>query len=664
MKSIKQLLRQPLKSLCGIALVAAAVCVLCLTWGQYSSSREALQKLDDQYDSVALITDESNYSSNKTAEGFAIQLSSGLPDEVLEWIETTVNEHPELIKLDSRPGLASAYIPELNPDLYVEHEYRHYSSVGSYEAGSWIPDPEGAPYTCAMLEVTVERIDVHYYYVVFPWGKEPSTTPGGSEIICRINGVHALPEGYHDPTGYNARLIIEGVTPEELAAQYPEGSRWLVYGNDYYDWDWQLRESIRHSNAEYNNSEVIIETFDPEKITFYTDAQIEATGGRYYGEYKHGYKTIRLGKHDCRSIRTIEMTGPEMVRLDGTAEEFLASEAGSQWVNYLEYAAVNGHAFPIIGVDKLGYIGNFAQGSARIVEGRDFTQEELESGAKVCIMAQSLATSNGLAVGDTIRPQYYKFDSEMKAGYRISSGVGTTEPTAYFFGENTPFEGDVEAYTIVGLYRGSEWQNPQDNLYSFTPNTIFAPKKAVTGTMDYADNAFFRTLVLENGKMNELMDLASASGYDDMFECYDQGYSEVAPAFESYAASAKQAALLGGGAYLLLMGLYLLLFPGSQGKALVTMDSLGTARFQKVRHITLSVLGILLPGTVLGTILGTVLWERVSEALQASAEVALQLQMDLYALAQAAFVQGICVLLITLLLGIGMTGKYRAMRRK
>ena len=183
MKSIKQLLRQPLKSLCGIALVAAAVCILCLTWGQYSSSREALNKLDDQYNTVALITDESNYSSNQTPEGFAIQLSSGLPDEVLEWIETAVKEHPELIKLDSRPGLASAYIPELSPDLYVEHEYRHYASVGDYEAGSWIPDPEGAPYTCAMLEVTVERIDVYYYYVVFPWQSVKRTIPSRSKNI-------------------------------------------------------------------------------------------------------------------------------------------------------------------------------------------------------------------------------------------------------------------------------------------------------------------------------------------------------------------------------------------------------------------------------------------------------------------------------------------------
>lgn len=664
MKSIKQLLRQPLKSLCGIALVAAAVCILCLTWGQYSSSREALKKLDDQYNTVALLTDESNYSSNKTAEGFAIQLSSGLPDEVLEWIETTVNEHPELVKLDSRPGLASAYIPELNPDLYVEHDYRHISTVGNYEAGSWIPDPEGAPYTCAMLEVTVERIDVHYYYVVFPWGKEPSTTPGGSEIICRIDGVHTLPDGYHDPTGYYARLIIRDVPPEELTDQYPIGSRWLVYGNDYYDWDWQVRETLRYQYETVHNSEVIIDTFDPEKLTYYTEAQIEASGSRYYGEYKHGYKNIRLDKYDVRNIRSIEMTEPEMVRLDGTAEEFFASDAGSQWAKYLEYAAVNGHAFPIIGVDKLGYIGNFAQGSARIVEGRDFTQEELESGAKVCIMAQSLASANGLAVGDTICPQYYKFDSEMKAGYRISSGVGTTEPTAYFFGENTPFEGEAEAYTIVGLYRGSEWQNPQDNLYGFTPNTIFTPKKAVTGTMDYADNAFFRTLVLENGKMNDLMDLASASGYDDMFECYDQGYSDVAPAFESYADSAGRAAVLGGGAYLLLMTLYLLLFPGSQGKVLITMDSLGAAKLQKVRHITLSVFGILLPGTVLGTFLGTVLWDRVSEALRASVNVALQMDMDLNSMVGLSLVQAICILLLSALLALYMTGKHRAMKRK
>ena len=448
MKSLKHLLRQPLKTLCGIALVAAAVCVLCLTWGQHFSARQSVEKLNEQYNSVALITDETNFNETETHGGYAVHLSSGLPAHVLEWIEETVRSHPELIKLDSRPGLASAYIPELNPDLYVEHEYRHHASVNDYQAGSWIPDPEGAPYTCAMLEVTVERIDIHYYPVITLWGQEPSTTPGGSEIICRIDKVHALPDGYHDPTGYYARLIINGITPEELADQYPTGSRFLVYGINYYDWDWQLRENLRYEYETIHNSEVIIDTFDPEKIIYYTDVQVEATGGRYYGEYKHSYKTIRLNKYDITWIRTIEITEPEMVRLDGTAEAFLRSEAGSQWLKYLEYADINNHAFPIIGVDKLGYIGNFAQGTARIVEGRDFTREELENGAKVCIMAQSLAAANRLSVGDTICPQYYRFDPEMKGQKLISSGIGTTEPTAYFFGDNTPFEGDVEAYTI------------------------------------------------------------------------------------------------------------------------------------------------------------------------------------------------------------------------
>lgn len=664
MKSIRQLFRQPLKTLCGIVLVTAAVCVLCLTWGQYSSARNAVRKLNEQYNSVALITDETNFNSIETDGGFAFQLSSGLPDEVLEWIGETVNAHPELIKLDSRPGLASAYIPELNPDIYVEHEYRHYASVGDYQAGSWIPNPEGAPYTCAMLEVTVERIDIYYYPVIFPWGQEPSTTPGGSEIICRIDKVHALPDGYHDPTGYYARLIIKDVSPEELADVYPADSRYLVYGIDYYDWDWQARETLRYQYETVHNSEVIIDTFDPEKLTYYTDAQIEATGGRYYGEYKHGYKTIRLDKYDIRWIRTIEMTEPEMVRLDGTAEDFLASAEGSQWLNYLEYAAINDHAFPIIGVDKLGYIGNFAQGTARIVEGRDFTREELENGTKVCIMAQSLAASNGLKVGDTICPQYYKFDPEMKGQTLLASGWGTTEPTAYFFGENTPFEGKAEAYTIVGLYRGSEWQNPQDDLYCFTPNTIFAPKNAVTGTMDYADQAFFRTIVLENGKMTEFMELVADSGYEGLFECYDQGYSDVAPAFEAYATEAGRAAWIGGGAYLLLMGLYLLLFPGSQGKVLAAMDSLGATQAQKVRHITWSVLGILLPGTVLGTLLGAVLWDRVSEALKASAELVLQTNMELMPMVLAALVQAVCIILLSALLAVWLCRKYTAMTRR
>src|SRR5699024_7722491 len=93
-----------------------------------------------------------------------------------------------------------------------------------------------------------------------------------------------------------------------------------------------------------------------------------------------------------------------------TAEEFLTREAGELWKSALEDIQIQNHSFPMIGVEKLEYIPDFLRGTADIVQGRNFTQEELETGAKVCILSESLAQANGLEVGDTLSVQLFPED--------------------------------------------------------------------------------------------------------------------------------------------------------------------------------------------------------------------------------------------------------------
>ena len=131
---------------------------------------------------------------------------------------------------------------------------------------------------------------------------------------------------------------------------------------------------------------------------------------------------------------------PSIVRLEGSAEAFLASEDGALWRNTLEDMQVNFHAFPLIGVDRLGCIADFARRLARIAEGRDFTSEELESGAKVCILSQSLAESNGIRVGDTIPLSTYDRDANMNAN---TGGMESKDPGAYFYSHARGFNTDA-----------------------------------------------------------------------------------------------------------------------------------------------------------------------------------------------------------------------------
>ena len=78
---------------------------------------------------------------------------------------------------------------------------------------------------------------------------------------------------------------------------------------------------------------------------------------------------------------------------------------------------------------------------------------------------------------------------------------------------------------------------------------------------------------------------------------------------------------------MLLLLLFLLLYPASQGKTVHTMESLGCHFGKRFGHVLLSAMAILLPASALGGWLGSLLWERMVAALQATTESSIALQL-------------------------------------
>lgn len=679
MKTIRLLLRQPLKVITGIILVAIAAVALSVSMGQVIALSQTKGSINDEFNTVALIAPKygttyrysTRFASINNPAGSTEQFSM-LP-ETSAWIKTVAEAADSIIKIDSHHGLASAYISELEADNYTQHRFYLPLSLSTAEdAASATAVPLGAPYCCALLTVEIAS------------AVQKMTTPidGKGELVPSrqwtlsgtVKEVHSLQDGFNDPTGWSVQINLL-VDKEDQNIFEPAdfvGKRTLVYTTSYYDADWELRERIRmeYENLIWGAEEVIIEAFDLENITYLSEAEIERnkqSNPRYYdvARYMHGFKSIGLSERELSAVRSIWMTDPEIVLLEGAAEDFLASAEGAQWAEYLEYSEINSHAFPIIGVDKLGYIGNFAQETARIVDGRDFTQDELDNGAKVCIMAQSLAQANGLSVGDTINPRYYEFDPEMKGQYLVSDGWGTTNPSAYFYGANTPWAGDAEEYTIVGLYRcDNEWGDPQENLYSFTPNTIFVPKNSVTGTMDYGDQAFFRTIVLEHGAIPQFRQLVEDAGYEGLFVYYDQGYSEIADSLHDYEASARRAAMIGAIVSGVLLLLFLFFFPARHGKTLAVMSSLGATRGRRYRYIVADTLCLLIPGTVLGCVAGLLLWKQVAAKLMSTAQFTLDVPSSAGSLLPSVLALFLFTLCLVLLLAVPLSKGKHPMKRK
>ena len=355
---------------------------------------------------------------------------------------------------------------------------------------------------------------------------------------------------------------------------------------------------------------------------------------------------------------------PTIVALDGTADAFLSSMEGMLWKNTLENMEISNHGFPILAVDKLGYQAAFARDQVRIVDGRDFSEGERLNGEKVCIISESLAISNGVQVGDTIRLQTYGYDPNIEV-QRKEMMNRTAFPSAAIYSDAVGFTSEMETYTIVGLYRqDNAWQN-QNDPYGFTPNTIFVPKASVSGEMLQDTDGIYSTLVIQNGKMGAFQALMEESGYPGLFICYDSGYSKIVSALSAYEGVAIKALYAGIPSYAVLMILFVILFPAQQGKTLSTMCSLGASRGKRVCYVMAYSLWVLLPGAILGAFSGALLWERVTANLMEMVNVQIPLEANISMIATVLGMLHLLLMgLVVLVTAFPLTQNNSGMNRK
>lgn len=631
MNSIRQLLRQPIRTLTGIAMTAAAVAVLCVCLGQYLTAGGMEQSLEEIYTTGALLTAKSQIVSlNQYGESV---LAQRIPDEVNEWLDGFIKEHSDMVLADLRPGLSSAFIPELTIDNYT----RYKSATGKNDNRQFETSPQGTPYTGAVLAVTLLEISepTWVYYGRLSDGEERWKAVV-DEVIC-------LEEGYHNPVGYTIYLTMS----QEEATDLKAGDRCIVYGLNYFDWDWQLRSD----DASYKEDNIFCEKIERDGLVYFTEEEIERWGTFNIGYYlyyeedhetgKRTYYTLNIDEVSKDMVLTVSLTVHDggIRTLSGSVGDFLASTEGEWWQRRIAEIRICNQSFPVIGVEDLSAVGEFLMGDTVISEGRDFTEKEIVSGENVCVISGYLAGLNGLGVGDILHLQYYTTDYTTEAGQlqqRIADGYGVVKPGAYFYLEGSELMEEKE-YVIVGLYEQDVlWGDPEVNRYTFTPNTIFVPGSSVAVEMEYADQAFFRTLLLQNGMAEEFLDLVNKEGYEGLFVCGDQGYTTVYDSLHDYREVAGQALLTGVSISAVLVLLFFLLFPALQKKVLWTMGSLGAEKKEKQAHIMIHLLGMLVPGTIGGFLAGVLLWQSVAQQMMASAEVVLELTLNVWLLAAIA----------------------------
>ena len=684
MKTIKQLLRQPVKTAVGILMVALAFAILVTCVGQYTATDLTRNNVENNYDTVALLSEQYFWEDIPTG---GRRRHTILPEKYQNWIDDTLASRTDLVKLESYSEVYSAYIPSLSPDNFSQYENGDWMDFLRPESGC------GNPYRCAVFEVTLTKVgtilneDVVYYGTT-----EDDLVPYRNNItlLCvgTVERVIGLEEGFTSPVGKPIALCIKVFEESALEAlDLAVGQRYLVYGMDYTDVHGEKMDSLI-----YMNQPLFEELFG---AGIY-DALNDNTDFAPIREQIHGTLTVCnradlpilyrdkgqfVFRDDLREFRyrdtdgihhtyipteefSAQYTVPTIAKLEGTAEEFLATEQGTLWNQVLAGMEIQNHGFPVLAVDKLGYQTTFSQERTRIVEGRDFSEEERENHAKVCIISQQVAVRNGLSVGDTIDMRTYAYDLNIDVQYSDVS-VGSRFPSAAIYSRAEGFTSEMASYTIVGLYRQEDaWQNREDS-YGITPNVIFVPKGSITGDKLTGVSGIYYTVILHNGKMEAFQTLMEEAGYPDLFICYDQGYSEIMATLDAYEEVSKKALYIGLAGFSAVVLLFLFLYPNQQKRALRLMGTLGASSWARLGHTFGGTLCILVPGALLGGFVGERLWQRIAAALMEWVNVEITLDADMSAVAPKLTAVGLAgTALLALLVSATLSRTKGLLKRK
>ena len=633
-----KILRQPVRYAVGVLIILLAVSIFCVTVSQCLYATAIKKETNDKFTTIALPVVEYQLGDDSQYQ------------EITAYLEELDQSHPGIIREFASIGLASAHMPELIPLNQTNFVRGGITALnGIYDAHS---APAGAPYCATMLEMTLVEIG------------QPKETEQGFTVRLTgiVDSVVKQQKDYSDPTDFRLHVDISYSEEADLGAlDLAVGERYLVYSPSYIDLDYGIREWMARDLGIELPKELNPECFHLRYTSLiYNDGEIYFVMP-WWNErsVQTARMSITLGEDTSR------LEDPTLVHLEGSVEDFLASEEATEWNEVMERMEINYHAFPIIGVDRLEHVAEFARGNAHIVEGRNFTLEELETGAKVCIISYDLAQANGIQLGDTLSTSFYSHvDNVPYQGY-LSEGVGLVKPAAYFYTAATEMS-EAQGYTVIGFYAqiNEPWKFDPVNGFAFTPNVIFAPFNSVSVPMEQPGQGMFYAVELENGTMFEFEELAIEAGLESLFACYDGGFYLVEESIEMFQQTANRAMLVGVAVYGILLLLYLLLFPAQEKKTLRTMNSLGAPRKTRFAYLLTTVLGTLLPGTLLGMGLGAALWGFVAQKLLDRSGAAFTVELNVPQFVLVGIAQILFALLLSVALALYMTKHSDLMRRK
>ena len=624
MNPLHQLTRRPVKAAFGVLLLALAGAILCLSGGQYWAAAQTRAAVERTYTTVAVITGLG--SSEETADSTdAESLRQSSATGAAIFFQAPEQQSWDIIRSRPTVGMVSGYSPCLKPAISL---YTGHSGID-------------APYGCSIVEIRADAVTE----VNNDWFGESGAAVW--QLDGQVLGIYGLNDAFRDPSGQRASVTLcqEYDDPAELL--HPEaGKRYLLLSRSYGDSEWSLRRNVAdwvfmESNVQSdpwsldilgnlirydqrkNQSEHWYHTagdaaeepveFAPEELLYRdpaTGVEVTSIDPDAFGQFSFAVDALKdtgeimvedpqqPGNWRPETVDYTQYNLPSIQELpDGvTAQEVIDST--SSWRMAMESIQTNNLSVPVLAVDSVEGMLEFASGRTQITQGRSISQEEYCDGAAVCLISETLARESGLDVGDTLPLSLYEKEKNL-----MPTTVGDSDPTASYYLPQRGFQQETE-YTVIGLYRqSSEWGK---TVASFTPNSVLTPKKSVTCAMETGGSAIeaspsglWGTMILKNGTADQMEARLKENNLAGTVTYYDQGYSEIVESLDGFSRVSRTVRWVGLALWVVVLAAYCVLFPLQEGKTALRMWTLGTVKRDITGSIWLSSAAVAVIGTVI-----------------------------------------------------------------
>ena len=601
MNPMHQLTRRPVKAAFGALLLALAGVILALSGGQFWAAARTRAGVEATYTTVAVVTglgsseETANRPDGTSADAESLRQSSATGAAI--FFQEPEQQSWDIIRSRPTVGMVSGYSPCLKPaiSLYTGHR------------------SSDAPYEYSIVEIRADAVTE----VINDWFGESGAAVW--QLDGQVLGIYGLNDAFRDPSGQRASVTLcqEYDDPAELL--HPEaGKRYLLLSRSYTDDEWSLRRNVAdwvfmETNVQLdpwsldisgnlirydqrkNQSEHWYHTagdaaeepveFAPEELIYSdpaTGVEVTNIDPDAFGQFSFAVDALKdtgeimvedpqqPGNWRPETVDYTQYNLPSIQELpDGvTAREIM--DGTSAWQTALKALDVTNHSVPVLAVNHLEALADFAAGTTMVTQGRSISQAEYDSGAAVCLVSESLARENGLNVGDVLPLSLYEYDQDLRYSY-----IHEYNPRPSCYLPDQGFRQETE-YTIIGLYRQSnEWVTTPT---SFTPNSVFVPEKSVTCQTVTGNYGVWSSLILQNGAIDQMEARLAENDLGGAVTYYDQGYSDIVESLDGYTRVSRTVLLVGLALWAVVLAAYCVLLPMQEGKTALRMWTLGAKR--------------------------------------------------------------------------------------